>query len=83
MHVSMSYHVDADTWVDLHAYGTERTPILGLTNIGQHLMISACGDLPLTDHLAFARQLADATARYVTAMETYAAAQTADSTEVA
>ncbi|MHA6760658.1 hypothetical protein [Streptacidiphilus sp. PAMC 29251] len=76
MSAFMSLHADANTRVDLNTYGTERTPILTLAEDRTHLSISTHDRGPLADHLAFARSLADATARYVTALEIFAVANT-------
>jgi hypothetical protein len=71
--LSASFHADRDTWVHLHDYGTRRAPILALDNPDSNMTISVFDSVPLADHLAFARKLADATAAYLTALETYAA----------
>ncbi|MEY9875990.1 hypothetical protein ABH931_005497 [Streptacidiphilus sp. MAP12-33] len=73
MTVHLGFYAAADTTVNLHDYGTERTPILSLGNIAEHLTISALDSIPLTDHLTFARHLAAAAADYLAALEMYAA----------
>jgi hypothetical protein len=77
----MSFYADADSYVRLHRYGTERVPILNLIGRGHSLTISAFDRTPMADHLAFAKALATAAANYLTALETYAAVlpATADS----
>ncbi|MHA6762102.1 hypothetical protein [Streptacidiphilus sp. PAMC 29251] len=81
MSAFMSLYADANTLVDLNTYGTERTPILTLVEDRTHLSIGAHDRVPLADHLAFARSLADATARYVTALEILTSANTVDEDE--
>ncbi|MEU9339092.1 hypothetical protein AB0D49_39120 [Streptomyces sp. NPDC048290] len=74
MTASMAFYADGDTTVRLSQYGTTRTPILTLDADGHSLSVSAFNQVPIADHLAFARELATACAEYVTALETYAAA---------
>ncbi|GAQ58671.1 hypothetical protein [Streptomyces acidiscabies] len=69
---SMSFHCDATTTVRVYDYGTKRTPILNLDIDGCTLSLSVFDSVPLADHLVFARRLADATARYLELLETYA-----------
>jgi hypothetical protein len=79
--LSASFHADADTSVRLLDYGTERTPILVLDNPDSDVTISMFDTVPMADHLAFARKLADAATGYLAALERYAAARPADRTE--
>lgn len=74
MSASLSVHGDATTHVRIHDYGTARTPILALDGDGYSLTVSVFDSVPLADHLTFARELAAATAQYLTALETYATA---------
>lgn len=74
MPASMSIYGDATTRVHIHDYGTKRTPILALDGASYSLSVSVFDSVPLADHLAFARELADAATQYLTALETYAAA---------
>jgi hypothetical protein len=71
--LSASFHADQDTWVRLHDYGTRPAPILTLDSLDSSLTIGVFDSVPLADHLAFARKLADTTAAYLAALETYAA----------
>ncbi|MDH2393143.1 hypothetical protein QCN29_31085 [Streptomyces sp. HNM0663] len=75
MSAIMSFYGDADTGVHLHDYGTKRAPILALDGNGCSLSVSAFNAVPIADHLAFAKALAAATADYLAALETYAAAR--------
>jgi hypothetical protein len=81
--VSLGFYADHSTTIDLHEFDAERAPLLDLGNPGQYLTIGAFDSVPIADHLAFARKLADATAGYLSALERFAAAQSADLTKAA
>jgi hypothetical protein len=81
--VHLGFHVDAETRVYLNDYGTDRTPILALYTTGGSLLLSAHDTMPLAEHVAFARRLADAATGYLAAMERYAASRPAEQTEAA
>ncbi|MFE9608842.1 hypothetical protein [Streptomyces sp. NPDC006012] len=75
MTASMAFYADGNTTVRLNQYGTTRTPILTLDGEDHSLAVSAFPRVPIADHLSFARSLSAACADYITALETYAAAQ--------
>ncbi|MDT3397202.1 hypothetical protein RKE29_11180 [Streptomyces sp. B1866] len=80
MTASLGFYATRATSVRLHVYGTTRAPILQLDGSDHSLAITAFDSLPVADHLAFARALAAATADYLTALLTYAAAVADDDT---
>ncbi|MGW5634472.1 hypothetical protein [Streptomyces sp. NPDC003832] len=72
MTASMSFYADTRTTVRLSEYGTDNAPILTLVGEDHNLTVSAFSNIPIADHLSFARALAAACADYVKALETYA-----------
>jgi hypothetical protein len=80
--ISIGFYANQDTTVDLNDYGTKRPPLIELDNPGHWLTIGAFDTVPMADHLAFARKLADAATGYLAALERYAA-QATEHTEAA
>ncbi|WP_406343693.1 hypothetical protein [Streptomyces sp. NBC_00648] len=81
MSQSASFQATAAIWVACWTYGTKSPPILSLNEPGGNLSVHVFTDEPLEVHRRFARDLADAVATYVKAVEEWAAAQPADITQ--
>ncbi|WP_035847554.1 hypothetical protein [Kitasatospora azatica] len=74
MSASVSFYVDGNTSLHLSRYGVQRAPILSLDGPGYSLTLASHSTVPLSEQLAFARELAANAADFLTALELFAAA---------